>query len=216
MKLFLPVFLLSMGITAQHSLKAQAWSGNTYNYYEIYPGYIVTESGDTTRGYVEHGNRTSNQKGCTFYTDASKKEKKKYKPADIKGYGVADKHYRTIAFSGGLMSKPVSFVLLTKDGRICQYAYYSKKEGVSEMMGKNETQAQYDERIHTDEIVWQKLDEKPIQQQDFALGFAKRMSKLVDDYPELAAKVEAKEKGYGLMKIYDIVDEYNAWWAKKR
>ena len=84
------------------------------------------------------------------------------------------------------------------------------------MMGKNETQAQYDERIHTDEIVWQKLDEKPIQQQDFALGFAKRMSKLVDDYPELAAKVEAKEKGYGLFKIYDIVDEYNAWWAKKR
>jgi hypothetical protein len=42
------------------------------------------------------------------------------------------------------------------------------------------------------------------------------MSKLVDDYPELAAKVEAKEKGYGLMKIYDIVDEYNVWWAKKR
>jgi hypothetical protein len=42
------------------------------------------------------------------------------------------------------------------------------------------------------------------------------MSKLVDDYPELAAKVETKEKGYGLMKIYDIVDEYNAWWAKKR
>ena len=195
---------------------AQDWKSTTIKYYEIYPGYVVTLSGDTTRGYVEHGNRSSNQKGVQFYSDASKKDKKKYKPSELKAYGVADKHYRSVAFSGGLMSKPLSFVLVAKPGRITQFIYYSKKDdNFISMMGKNETQAEYDARIHTDEIVWQKLDEKPVQQQDFVLGFAKKVSKLVSDHPELAAKVENKDKGYGLMNIYDIMDEYNAWWAGK-
>lgn len=194
---------------------AQDWSGK-YTFFDIYPGYIITLTGDTTKGYVEHGNRTSGQKNCIFYTDASKRDKKKYKPADIKGYGVADKHYRTIAFSGGLFSKPLSFVLLLKPGRVSQFMYYSKKDNVSDFMGKEETPASYDARINTDEIVWQKLDEKPLQQAELALGFAKKISNLLSDYPELAAKVENKEKGYGIMKIYDIMDEYNAWWAAKK
>jgi hypothetical protein len=196
------------------STVAQDWNDKAYQFFEIYPGYIITLSGDTTRGYVEHGNRMSSQKTCIFYKDASKRNKEKYKPSEIKGYGVADKHYRTLSFSGGLMSKPQSFVLLLKPGRISQFMYYSKKDDYqAEMMRKDETRADYDARIHTDEIVWQKLDEKPVQQQDFLLGFAKRVGKLISDYPELAAKVENKEKGYGLLNIYSIMDEYNAWWA---
>jgi hypothetical protein len=209
--LLLLAFVCSTAVT-----KAQDWSGRTYQFYDIYPGYVITENGDTTKGYVEHGNRTGNQKTCIFYTDASKKDKKKFKPSELKGYGVGDKHYRTIAFSGGLLAKPVSFVLLIKPGRICQYIYYSKKDDMFAMRGKNETDAEFDARIHTDEIVWQKLDEKPIQQAELALGFAKKMSKLMSDYPEIAAKIEGKEEGYGLFKIYNIMDEYNKWWEGKK
>ena len=197
------------------SSMAQDWSGEKYKYNEIHPGYIVSLTGDTTRGYVEHGNRTSNQKTCIFYTDASKKERQKLKADDISAWGVADKHYRSIHFTGGLLGKPLGFVLLVKAGRVNQFVYYSRKDNILDVMGKNETYAQYDERIHTDEIVWQKLDEKPFQHTELILGFAKKISKLLSDYPELSAKVESKEKGYGLLNIFDIMDEYNAWWAKK-
>ena len=204
---------MAMGISMH--VFAQDWNGITYKYYDIYPGYIISLSGDTTRGYVEHGNRTSNQKTCIFYPDASKKDKQKYKASEINGYGVADKHYRSIPFTGGLMGKPMGFVLLAKPGRVSQFIYYSKKDMIG-IMTKTETIGEYEERIHTDEIVWQKLDEKPFQQGELILGFAKKISKLLSDYPELAAKVENKEKGYGLLNIYDIMDEYNAWWAAKK
>jgi hypothetical protein len=47
------------------------------------------------------------------------------------------------------------------------------------------------------------------------LGFAKKMSGYVKDYPELAAKITNKEKGYGLLNINSIVREYNAWYMSK-
>lgn len=194
---------------------SQDWSGKTYEFNKIYPGYIVSNEGDTTTGYVEHNGRTYNQKNCIFYTDASKKEKKKLGADDIKAWGVGDKNYRSIHFTGGLNAKPLGFVLCVKPGRISQFAYYSKKDGVSDMMGKNETYADYDARVNQDEIVWQKLDEKPIQHTDFILGFAKKVSRMTEDYPELSEKVASKEKGYGLGSVFSVMDEYNAWWEKK-
>ncbi len=215
MKSFTSAAILVIGLLISSGCFAQDWTG-TYKYYDIYPGYIITLTGDTTKGYVEHGNRSSNQKNCIFYTDASKKDKQKYKASEINGYGVADKHYRSIHFTGGLNSKPIGFVLVLKPGRVTQFFYYSKKDNVMEIMGKNETQAEYDARIHTDEVVWQKLDETPFQQTELILGYAKKISKLLADYPELSAKVENKEKGYGLLNIYKVMDEYNEWWAQKK
>lgn len=47
------------------------------------------------------------------------------------------------------------------------------------------------------------------------LGFAKKMSAYVKDFPELAAKITNKEKGYGFTNINSIVREYNEWYLKK-
>ncbi len=206
--------LAVVSLFASSSL-GQDWSGNTYKYYEIYPGYIISPSGDTSHGYVEHGNRSSMQKQVIFYSDASKKERKKFKPADLKGYGVADKNYRFVEFGGGSFSKPASFVLVSKPGRITGYYYYTTKDGIG-IQGKNETAAQFDERTHTDEILWQRLDGKVIQHQTLILGFAKKFSALMDDHPELSSKISGKEKGYGLTNVFSIVDEYNSWWANKK
>jgi len=41
------------------------------------------------------------------------------------------------------------------------------------------------------------------------------MSEYVKDYPELAAKITAKEKGYGFTSINSIVREYNTWYMGK-
>ncbi len=199
-------------------LKAQDWSGMSYAYYQNYPGYIITNAGDTVKGFVEHGDRTRNQNKCIFYTDVKdRKTKKTYKPDELKGYAVGDKVYRSMHYSGGLFSKPLNFVLAVKPGRITQCTYYTKDEGYIIQVRKiNETDAQYDERICKAELVWYKEGEDPISNPTLLLGFAKKVSKLVADYPELAKKVENKEKGYTTLKILDIIDEYNNWWAAKQ
>jgi hypothetical protein len=196
------------------SVFAQDWSDTKYKFNEIYPGYIVTLAGDTVNGYISHSTRSYAQENCIFYSDASKKDKKKYKPKELKAYGVADKHYRSILFSAGLMKQSLNFVLLTKPGRISQFLYYQENDALK-MQGKNESYADYDARIHTDEILWQKLDENPVSQQGFILGFAKKVSKMTADYPELSAKVENKEKGFGLLNVNSIMDEYNEYWLQK-
>ena len=41
------------------------------------------------------------------------------------------------------------------------------------------------------------------------------MSKYVSDYPELAKKIKSKEKGYRVLGILKIVNEYNAHFENK-
>jgi hypothetical protein len=42
------------------------------------------------------------------------------------------------------------------------------------------------------------------------MGYADKMADLVKDDQELAAKIKNKEKGYSLLNIEAIVDEYNS------
>lgn len=213
---FIAIAALVVAGTAAHAQQQPDWSGKTYQYYNKYPGYVVTLKGDTVKGFVEHGDRTQNQDKAIFYTDPNdKKSKTVYKPEDIKAYGVGDKNYRSIQWSGGLMPKPYKFNLLIADGHIAQYRFYTKDEGYGIQVRKpGETDAQYDERICKEQIVWQKGDEKPIDHQSFALKFSKKMAELVSDNAELAKKVENKEKGYGMMQMYDIIKEYNDWYKE--
>jgi hypothetical protein len=205
-------FCLAVASLLGTAASAQDWSGKTYKFDDIYPGYIVSQKGDTTTGYVLHGGRAYNQGRCVFFEDATRKSRREFKPSELKAYGVADKHYRSMHFSGGLLAKPMSFVLVSRPGAITMFTYYSKNnDNLLQVRGGNESLADFDARIHGDEIVWQKGGEEPLQQQDLVLGFAKKVSKLVSDYPELSAKVAAKEKGYGLAGIYNIMEEYNRW-----
>jgi hypothetical protein len=197
---------------------AQDWSGNKYKFGAKYPGYIITSSGDTVRGFIQHNGRSDNQVKCVFWTNPDdKKTKKEYEPEDIKGYMVGDKTYRSIQYSGGLMAKPWRFNLLITDGHIAAYKFYNKKgdhiPGI-QSRGMNETEAQYDERMHDEDQVFQKGTDKPVTLQYFGIKFSSKMAEYVSDYPELAKKVEDKEKGYGMLKILDIIDEYNKWYAE--
>jgi hypothetical protein len=58
-------------------------------------------------------------------------------------------------------------------------------------------------------------DKKIVDVSGMLLGFPKKMSEYVKDYPELAAKITAKEKGYGFTNINNVVREYNAWYMAK-
>ncbi|MBL7748856.1 MAG: hypothetical protein JNM19_15570 [Chitinophagaceae bacterium] len=179
------------------------WSGKVYVIGKIYPGFYVTNANDTVYGYFQHGTQAGNQKKCSFYTnEMDRKPTSEFKPDDLKSYKVGDKLYRSINFSGGLNNKALRFNLVTKDGGITEYVFYSEDGSA------------------TPEPVFHKPHDpnnnKPLQMGYFALGFAKKVAEYVSDYPALAAKVSGKEKGYGMLNLLAIFDEYNAWYAAKK
>jgi len=190
---------------------AQDWSTSVYSQGTMYPGYIIKTDGTKIEGYIKAKPRAeleslggSNQKSVDFYTDPKgKKTKTVYKPEDLKEYKIADKVYRSIHYSGGLTSKPLRFVLLASDGHIARYTWYDQ-EG-------------YDVHLvpqYKEKVIYQKGDEKPVELSDLAIGFTKKVSAMVSDDAELAAKITNKEKGYGMLALEKIIAEYNAWYEK--
>lgn len=196
------IFTFLILLISTLNVEAQDWSGKVYQVGKIYPGYYVTNGGDTVEGYFYHGTQTSNQKNCHYYkneTDA--KPASKFGPEDIKAYKVADKVYRSIHYSGGLLAKPLRFNLVTNDGAITEFIFYDE-------MGTGETKMVYHKPHDANNA-------QPVELQSFGLKFAKKMSEYVADYAELSKKVADKEDGYGMLKILDIIKEYNEWYAKK-
>ena len=194
-------------------LFSQDWSGDVYQVGKVYPGYIIKTKGDTMQGYIEAQPRgskndlgNSNQNRVIFYKDKdNKKSKVIYKPDSVKEYMVAEKVYKAIHYSGGLTSKPLSFVLRTKTGCISSFVWYNCKQYY----------------LNTNDCDWQgvellqKNNDKPVEQSSFALNFAKKMSDYVSDDADLAKKLLNKDKGYGALKMLDIIDEYNTWCKTK-
>jgi hypothetical protein len=82
--------------------------------------------------------------------------------------------------------------VLEKEGCLNMYSYRTLSEGAwsTVMILKN--------------------DEKAINTQNFIMGYADKMADLVKDDQELVAKIKNKEKGYSLLNIEAIVDEYNS------
>jgi hypothetical protein len=189
----------------------QDWSSDIYRVGEKYPGYIIKNDGTKIEGYIEAHPRAAatpfgndNQTIVTFYSDPkNKKTKIEYKPEDLKEYMVADKHYVSMNYSGGLMAKPVRFLLVKKEGRIKTCIWYEWASLNSD--GTN---------VYTEKEIFQKGDEKPIELTSFLMGYVKKMSELVKEYPEMVKKINDKEKGYGMLNIEKIIAEYNEWYAK--
>jgi hypothetical protein len=198
------VALLSLFVTMANAQRYEPdWTGNVYRVGKIYPGYYVTNAKDTVHGYFMHDDKKGNQKKCRFYTnEMDKKPSQEFKPDEIKSYKVGDKLYRTLNYSGGLLNKPLRFLLVTNDGAITEFVFYSED-------GEMAAQAIFHKPFDP-------LHHDPTPMSSFALGFAKKMSEYISDAPAISKKVADKEKGYGVLAILAIVDEYNAWFAANR
>ncbi|MES2798801.1 MAG: hypothetical protein V4638_02190 [Bacteroidota bacterium] len=219
----LSVFALSFTALAQtESATATAdWSPEIYQVGKMYPGYIINLDGDTIQGFIKADQRcsiagigSSNQNTCAFYVnEADKKPAQKYKPADLKGYKIADKVYESIKYSGGLLKAP-NFNLVVQEGAIRMYEWYATKENYASISKQSgETWLQYDARRFDSKQVVAKEGTDPIEVSMLGLSFAKKMPEMIADHKELAAKVANKEKGYGFLRIYEVIDEYNKWKA---
>ena len=200
------------------------WSPEIYKQGNIYPGYIVKLDGDTIQGFIKADSRcsingigSSNQNLALFYTSRTdKKPAAKYKPADIKGYKIADKVYESINYSEGLFKKP-NFNLVVEEGKIRIYEWYSTVENYSSLSKQSgESMSEFDARRFETKLIVAKEPTEPIELSMLGLSFAKKMPPMIEDYPELAKKVADKEKGYSFLKIYEVIKEYNEWSATKK
>jgi len=66
----------------------------------IHPGYLITNEGDTVRGYLLNINLWLNQNMTFYYTDPDDRAGRvKYKPKDIKAYQVGPRYYESMKYS---------------------------------------------------------------------------------------------------------------------
>lgn len=180
------LLILALGTLAGHTQDSK------YRLFEFYEGYIVKDDGTKERGYIQHLDESDRYEKVVFKTDP-KAKKQKFKVGQIAGYKVADTEYRGVEYAD-VMFKGRKFLIIDELGCINTYHF-----------------RQYNATDRTWEtITIFENDEGAINSQKFLLSFAKSMADLVKADPELAEKVLNKEKGYGLLNMYNIVSEYNA------
>ena len=178
--------LLVVFVLAAMSARAQ----EEYKLFDYYEGYVIHKDGNKERGYIQYLDESDRYEKVVFKKELNGK-KEKLKPKDIAGYKVADKIYHTVEFKS-IPFKNTKFLVLEKDGCLKQYYYRSLSEGAWST------------------TVILKNDEQAVNTQTFILGFADKMADMVKNNEELAQKIRNKEKGYSLIHLEAIVDEYNA------
>jgi hypothetical protein len=182
----------------------------------IYPGYVITKSNDTIRGYLLLKNKISNQ-GKVFFFDSpdAKEPSKKYKPKDIKAYKVANRFYESVKYSPEYTTMRYCFLLRTLDGKVKFYkSYFDDKQRIK--IDENDIwNSKIDLSFSEDELkeVWlgTRDGEEPENFNSFGylLKFSKNMSKYLADCPEIANKIANKEPGYEYGNLEKIISEYN-------
>ncbi|MGA2408086.1 MAG: hypothetical protein ABSF81_15220 [Bacteroidales bacterium] len=99
--------------------------------FTIYPGYLVTNAGDTVKGYLMLKNKISNQGKVFFFKTPDSKDPVKYKPNNIKAYKVANRFYERMKYSPEYTTMRYCFLLRTTEGAINIYkAYYDDKKRI--------------------------------------------------------------------------------------
>ncbi|MCA1761775.1 MAG: hypothetical protein ABR574_06740 [Cryomorphaceae bacterium] len=156
----------------------------------FYDGYIIHTDGSRERGFVQYLNEEDRYEKVVFRKEQNGK-KLKYKVKDLNGYMVAETTYRAVEYEDVLF-KGRKFLIVENEGCINTYSYTERK----------------------DDGTWATItilenDNRAVNTQKFALNFSNSMAELVQDDADLAAKVAAKQKGYRILSMYDIVEEYN-------
>jgi hypothetical protein len=172
----------------------------------LHPGYVINNNQEFLNGFILMENKIDNQSRVKFYTEDNIRTKPvTYKPEDIAGYKVADRIYDAIPF-GDIRANKLNFVLRVGDGEIKTYLWYHNEKNVHKVIHEDKLESY---------MVLRKGDEKPVNIAKFIL-FAKNMSEYVKDHSDLSERIVKKEKGYGLLNLDKIIEEYNEWYSTQQ
>lgn len=187
---------------------------------EKLPGYVVTNNGEKIEGYLKRFLKIKSQRKVKFFKTLDDKPVV-YDAKDLKAYHIADDSYETHPYEG-LRGKTKVFLLKTVEGKIDLFEYYIRveddqgKELTLSKKGNTEISLDFDGTKIETEILAVKDGQKYLKfsSPKFLFSFKNVMSKYVADYPELAKKIKSKEKGYKVLAILKIVNEYNTHFAE--
>ncbi len=185
---------------------------------EKLPGYVITNKGEKIEGYLKRFLKIKSQRKVKFFKTLDDKPVV-YDAKDLKAYKIENDYYETHPYEG-LSGKTKVFLLRTVEGKISLFDYYISVEDDqgAEMTlsnnGNTEVSLDFDGKKIQTEILAVKEGEKRTEYLKFAshkllFSFKGVMSKYVSDFPELAKKIKNKEKGYTIIGILKIVNEYN-------
>jgi hypothetical protein len=104
------------------------------------PGFIVSQEGDTIRGFVENRSLSSNIKVCYFAAGREKGgELKAYYPSDIRSYGLTGlKYYQSITIKDQAGSDKKVFATILMASRAGLYRYRKSTFIVHDSLGTHD------------------------------------------------------------------------------
>lgn len=164
---------------------------NNYRLFDYYEGYIVKGDGEKVLGYIQYLDESDRYEKVIFRKDMQSK-KEKYKVKDLTGYKVADTEYKSLEYEDVLF-KGRNFLIVLDKG--CINTYQMRK---------------YDSEDRSwSTIMVVETKDRAVNYQKFGLNFSKSFSEFIQADDELAAKVRSGQKGYGLLNMEKIIEEYN-------
>jgi len=185
----------------------------------VYPGYVVTTTGDTIHGFPKFMTLISNQVSLLFYdNEQGKGSSEKFKTKDLLAYMVGGVEYERVPFTGMGLSRKQCFMIREASGHVSLYRYFFDKstilnyDDIREARGEKKVLPGELKYGIQEQLFGVKKGEKPVDFNSsiFILNFKKRMSKYVADCPELSEKIFNKNEGYYPDNVINIIREYNA------
>lgn len=173
-----------------------------------FKGFVIMENNDTVKGIIKVDRMYEMQYAPTITPEKQVKyvwftwEYVKYYQLDNSSKWYSTKFYNIKAPADDKRKGLGTFLLVHIYGPITVFHYNLYDPSI---IHPTDTKTEYIQFPNGEVVMAPTL----------AIGFRKKMSEYVKDYPELATKIANKEKGYGVLNVYDIINEYNSWYLAK-
>jgi len=205
------IFSLFVILTITFQSFAQDWSSDTYQYDELYPGYIIKKDGEKIAGFIKYRNRVVMQDEIVFFMDkANPKTKTTYKPEELIEYEVADKHYDCLGYSGSALNNDIKALLIVKKGCISEYAWYEKMDQYNKLVkSEGESDEDFAERKYPSIKVYLQEGQIPVDINYFKEDYNKKMSQYLSKNKELSTRVKKDGSQFSPYVAKSIIEDYN-------
>ena len=199
-------FSLLVALISSTLVFAQGIDKEAYKHYinpELYgqylDGFVVTKDYERIETKIKYEYPTYYQNARHAVITLNEKGKeKKFDKSELVGFGVDDQVYVPEMFGGKIM-----WLLLHREGAVQSTIFFHPEGGHP---------AEYYTVNH---IVTHNIKEESLYVGHLAVNFNLKMSKLIEDYEDLATKVMAKEEGYHFVNISKILALYNLWYNEQ-